>query len=998
VSNPGESRVLRVFISSASGALAPYRQAAVDVCHRLGFTPVHMEEFDAQRPPPLDVCRQQVESSDVFVLLLAHRYGSRPPGQALSYTELEYNWAVAKPQLALLPFVVDPAFPWPPPDIDRSADADALKHLTARVRASHLVKGFAGVEGFREDLIVALKRHETERPAEPIRTGGDSEGDEARLIPQPPVRPAFHAVPAYVGSARFTGRAVHLAALDEWAGSSDPVMVVEAIGGTGKSALTWQWVQDRSPTAINGLTGRMWWSFYDGSPSMTRFLREVLAYTTGRPMKEIGQLGRAELADEVIAELRQRPYLLVLDGLERLLSAYHRFDPSKLRDEEVEADQRSLIDPHAEDVIRRLAATGPSKILISSRLMPTALEGQFGLRLPGVRHLRLPGLSNGDTRVLLARVGVYGSQQAISGFFSPLGNHPLLIGMVAGLVNDYRAEPGGFDSWLADPAGGKTFTVKDADLIQRRTHILAAALDGLQPGPRRLLGWISVLAGSVSWSTLDAINPFLHDPPRPSPRRLLGRISVSWSTLDAINPFRADQEREAGQERTTQTALQARAQLDAALTELENRGLLWWDRSANCYDLHPIIRSYAHEQLEEPDRVQANDRVRDHFEALPPDQFERVTSVEDLTQTITIFRALIGAGHQDQASKLWAKFGKVLLVDLGAYATVTEMLTPLRLVGGVRVRGDLAIAWQLMGQYEKAISQEADILSERIHRSDLKGACTSLNALSAYFADSSAYVAATRYDDLHAALLSAAGHDASAVLYLARAARAIKQGRIEDAERPLTRAQSLCSANDPWLDEMVEIWRLYLALEANQTLTRDQLAKSADRVHSQRGRRDLAMLRLRLCINQQRFPEALSAAHDHEQLGRNAGLEVAPAASAFLLAKLGRPSEAGVVLEDALARLPRIHPAQRPHEYLARALHEMGRSSEAASHARAAYQQSWADGPPNCDYWRLRDARKMLEETGDLVPELRVVEPAAVTVPLEAEIREYIASVEANAV
>ena len=195
----------------------------------------------------------------------------------------------------------------------------------------------------------------------------------------------------YVGSAPFTGRAGDLDTLDEWGRSADPVMVVEAIGGTGKSALTWQWAQDRAPAAVGGLAGRLWWSFYEGSASMTRFLQELLAYTTGQPMKQVRKLERASLADQVTAELRSRPYLLILDGFERLLAAYHRFDPSKLRDEEVEPDKRSLIEPQADDIVRRLVAAGPSKILISTRLMPIALQGRFGQQMPGVRHLRLPG-------------------------------------------------------------------------------------------------------------------------------------------------------------------------------------------------------------------------------------------------------------------------------------------------------------------------------------------------------------------------------------------------------------------------------------------------------------------------------------------------------------------------------------------------------------------------------------------------------------------------------
>jgi hypothetical protein len=62
------------FISSTSGALVAYRRAEVEVCYRLGLTPVHMEEFDPQRPAPAQVCRREVENCDVFVLLLAHRH------------------------------------------------------------------------------------------------------------------------------------------------------------------------------------------------------------------------------------------------------------------------------------------------------------------------------------------------------------------------------------------------------------------------------------------------------------------------------------------------------------------------------------------------------------------------------------------------------------------------------------------------------------------------------------------------------------------------------------------------------------------------------------------------------------------------------------------------------------------------------------------------------------------------------------------------------------
>lgn len=70
-------------------------------------------------------------------------------------------------------------------------------------------------------------------------------------------------------------------------------------------------------------------------------------------------------------------------------------------------------------------------------------------------------------------------------------------------------------------------------------------------------------------------------------------------------------------------------------------------------DLHPVVRAYAHGQLEDDERVRANERVRDHFSALRPERVTKATSVDSLRQTITIFRALTGCGRFDEAEALY---------------------------------------------------------------------------------------------------------------------------------------------------------------------------------------------------------------------------------------------------------------------------------------------------------------------------------------------------------
>jgi tetratricopeptide (TPR) repeat protein len=1023
-------RPVRVFVSSASGALAQYRLAAVEVCHRLGLTPVYMEEFNPERPPPVEVCRREVESCDVFLLLLAYRYGARPVGEERSYTELEYEWAVGCRAMSLLTFVVDPTFAWPPRDIDRDADEAALGRFVARVKKSHAVKKFAELADFREELVLALTRGEAAPvPAE----GREPSRPPRRRLPSPP---AFHAVPPYVGSAPFTGRLDDLARLDEWGRSADPLMVVEAIGGTGKSALTWEWAQTRAPAVVDGLAGRLWWSFYDGSASITRFLREMVAYLSARPLDQVRRLDRTEMIEQALAGLRSRPYLVILDGFERLLAAYHRFDPSKLRDDEVEPAKRSLIEPRAEDFVRALIA-GPSKVLISTRLMPEALEGRFGQRMPGVRYVRLPGLTDSDTVELLARLGVRGEYAAITGFFHPLGNHPLLIGIAAGLVRDYRPEPGGFDRWLADPTAGGALRLPDLNLIQRRAHILDAALAGLPPAHRRLLGWISVLAGAVDWATVEAINPFQPEPPAPvradlslfgpapfppspSDHRPLwskhaddrppiwegpaggqaGRAEQLWEWRARADQFLAGDERGMQKKlaawRSSEPVARAKAQLDLALKDLEDRGLLWWDRPSNSYDLHPIVRAYVHDQLEDADRVQANERVRDHFDALPPEVPEDANSVEDLRHTITIFRALVGAGRLDDASALWqSHLSDALMVKLGVYSTVVELLTPLAIHGTRYSRADLAIAYYFLRQYEEAIDQGTNLLADWLRDKDVGETESTLSTLGATLRESGAQVGYSRCIDLRGSLVEAAGDEPSAGLCLQRGVHAAICGQVGQALALLNEADGLgAPPNFAWFEGTIRFWRVYLALVADGSLTEDQLAAAGADLRFWMDRRDLAQLRYGLLARLGQFERALAAAQECERLERNAGLETVPAANAFLLAKLGRRDEASAAVDESLTRLHRIHPAARPHYALAQALWELGRRAEAVQYASRAYRQAWRDGPPHCHYWNLRDARELLDQMGVPPPDLPTVDPASMKVPLEDQLRAFIAELE----
>src|SRR5207302_9918211 len=115
------------------------------------------------------------------------------------------------------------------------------------------------------------------------------------------------------------------------------IMSVVAIGGMGKSALTWKWFNDVAPQEMKNLAGRMWWSFYESDASFENFVTRALAYVSKRPLDEVQQIAAPERETQLLALLDHEPFLLVLDGLERILIAYARMDAAHLSDDDYDS-------------------------------------------------------------------------------------------------------------------------------------------------------------------------------------------------------------------------------------------------------------------------------------------------------------------------------------------------------------------------------------------------------------------------------------------------------------------------------------------------------------------------------------------------------------------------------------------------------------------------------------------------------------------------------------
>lgn len=89
-------RKLQVFVSSTFTDLIEERQAAVSAILKSGHMPAGMELFTAGDKSQWDTITKWIDESDVYLLILGGRYGSIEPESGLSYTELEYDYAISK--------------------------------------------------------------------------------------------------------------------------------------------------------------------------------------------------------------------------------------------------------------------------------------------------------------------------------------------------------------------------------------------------------------------------------------------------------------------------------------------------------------------------------------------------------------------------------------------------------------------------------------------------------------------------------------------------------------------------------------------------------------------------------------------------------------------------------------------------------------------------------------------------------------------------------------
>lgn len=636
----------RVMVSSTVRDLPVYRQQVLDACMKQEMFPEMMEFLPAADGDAIKESLELVDKSDIYLGIFAYRYGYVPAGYEISITEMEYNRAIER-KIPCLIFVMSEDHPFNPKDIERGKGEERLLAFKQRLQANHVVNFFTWPLDLQVRIVNSLSRYRNAGIRKPLRVFESSD------IPEPPEPYIAHPY-LLLQTPSLIGRRTELSLLTDWVTKPNVghykarILNIVGIGGMGKSALTWKWFNDVAPKKMKPLAGRMWWSFQERDSFFENFIMCALAYVTGLGREAWEGQPLSQLEKKLLAILDREPFLLALDGLERVLIAYNQTGKEKLSGQAENAiggaaeltpegadyddhRLRKTADPRLGLFLRKLAAVRASRVLVSSRLYPADLETHPLYPIPGSEAPSLRGLSDDDAVALWREFGVRGSRRALLRLFNKFGNYPLLIQLLAGVVARYRPHPGNFDRWLRDHPHFTPFGVK---LQHADSEVFELALRGLPKGPQKALGLIAGLRIPCTYETLTALlvgadKPFSHE---------------RW--------------------------------LSKALTELEDRGLLGWEEWALRYDLHPVVRGVVWARLPETSKKDIYKAMHDYLRAIP--MIKDVKNFEDLLPAIELYHTLIGLRRYKEAADLfYEQLNEVTLYRFSAPRERTELLESL---------------------------------------------------------------------------------------------------------------------------------------------------------------------------------------------------------------------------------------------------------------------------------------------------------------------------------
>lgn len=151
----------QVFVSSTYEDLRKEREAVAKAILELGDIPVGMEMFSAADEEQWKLIRRQIDQSDYYVVLIAHRYGSMAGD--VSFTEREYDYA-SQIGVPVLGFIIEPEADWPATNVDRDPEMLRRLELFKQKVRSRMVSFWSTADGLNSKVLAALSKQKNLNP------------------------------------------------------------------------------------------------------------------------------------------------------------------------------------------------------------------------------------------------------------------------------------------------------------------------------------------------------------------------------------------------------------------------------------------------------------------------------------------------------------------------------------------------------------------------------------------------------------------------------------------------------------------------------------------------------------------------------------------------------------------------------------------------------------------------------------------------------------------